>query len=58
MTGIKVYSTDAAADSIVLEVEGVWASHQDVQLTVRATRQCDQKCDLRCVSVLYACVRR
>jgi len=36
VTGIKVYSTDAAADSIVLEVEGMWASHQDVQLTVRS----------------------
>ena len=38
MTGIKVYSTDTASDSIVLEVEGMWASHQDVQLTVSLCR--------------------
>lgn len=35
VTGIKVYNIDAASDSIVLEAEAMWASHQDVQLTVR-----------------------
>ena len=35
VTGIKVYHTDAASDTVVLEAEAMWASHQDVQLTVR-----------------------
>lgn len=36
LTGIKVYETDRASDTIIIEADGSWASHQDVQLTVRA----------------------
>ena len=36
LTGIKVYDTDRASDSIIIEADGSWASHQDVQMTVRA----------------------
>ena len=35
LTGVKVYDSPRVRESIVLEADATWASHQDVQLTVR-----------------------